>query len=248
MEGFMRLAILSDIHGNLVALDTVMNELSRRSIDRYICLGDVACSGPQPHAVLQRLMQLDWPIVQGNTDAWLLNPSRYTGDDPFYRRIDEIAAWCEAQLTDQDKVYLKTFEPVLELSLGAGLQLLGYHGSPRSNEEFITATTPELVLREIIANLPQKIFVGGHTHQQLLSRYEDVILINPGSVGLPYEKMRSSSASRNVPWAEFAVLSWEAGHLGVEFCRTPLSLMDVKRGALESGMPHAEWWAEEWVD
>ncbi len=186
----MRLAILSDIHGNLVALETVLSQLSHQSIDQVICLGDVASSGPQPHAVLKKLMGLRWPIVQGNTDAWLLNPERYIGDDPFYRRINEIADWCEAQLTRQDKAYLRTFQPTVEMALGDGLKLLGYHGSPRSNEEFITATTPDLKIEEIFGDLPQQIFAGGHTHQQLLRRYRDIHLLNPGSVGLPYETMR----------------------------------------------------------
>lgn len=244
----MRLAILSDIHGNLVALETVLNELAHRSIDRHICLGDVASSGPQPHAVLAKLMELEWPIVQGNTDAWLLNPERYSGDDPFYRRVDEIAGWCEMQLTYQDRAFLQTFRPVVEMALGDGLELLGFHGSPRSNEEFITMSTPESEMEEIFGSLPQQIFAGGHTHQQLLRRYRDIHLLNPGSVGLPYEAMRPDGSERNVPWAEYAVLDWESGRLGVECCRVPLDLSQVKQAALDSGMPHAAWWAARWID
>jgi predicted phosphodiesterase len=69
LEVGMNLAILSDIHGNLVALDTVLAEFAQRSIDQYICLGDVASSGPQPHQVLERLRGFDWFCVQGNMKA-----------------------------------------------------------------------------------------------------------------------------------------------------------------------------------
>jgi len=60
--------------------------------------------------------------------------------------------------------------------------------------------------------------------------------------------MRPAASERNVPWAEYAVLRWKAGQLGIELRRTPLDLSVVKQVALESGMPHAEWWASEWVD
>ena len=244
----MQLAILSDIHGNLVALETVLGELERRAIDRAICLGDVASSGPQPHEVLHRLKGLDWPIVQGNTDAGLVHPERYQGDDPFYRKIDEIDAWCEAQLTGSDKDFLRTFQPVIEMSLGPGVQFLGFHGSPRSYDEIIAATTPDTLIAEIFGDLRQQIFAGGHTHQQMLRRYQDTLLLNPGSVGLPYEMMRLNASERNVPWAEYGVLRWSAGRLDVELCRVPLDLAAVRRAALDSSMPHAEWWASEWIE
>ena len=244
----MELAILSDIHGNLVALDTVIAELAHRSIDQIICLGDVAASGPQPHEVIDSLMGSGWPIVRGNADAWLLHPERYTGEDPFYQRIDEIDAWCESQLTGQDKAFLATFKPVIEVGLGDGLHLLGYHGSPRSDQEFVTATTPDQIIHEIFGEFPQHIFVGGHTHQQMLRRYRDAVLLNPGSVGLPYETMRPDARERNVPWAEYALLGWETGKLAIELCRVPLNVSVVKQAAFDCEMPHADWWASEWLE
>lgn len=244
----MNLAILSDIHGNLVALETVIAELADRSVDQAICLGDVAASGPQPHEVIRRLRESGWLVVRGNADAWLSNPVRYTGDDSFYQRIDEIDAWCLAQLTDQDKAFLATFKPVVEIRLGDGMHLLGYHGSPRSDQELITATTALQTIHEIFGELPQQIFVGGHTHQQMLRRYQDAVLLNPGSVGLPYETMRPDARVRNVPWAEYALLSWEAGRLAIELCRVPLDISAVKQAAFDSDMPHADWWAGEWTE
>ena len=248
MEVQLKLAILSDIHGNLVALETVLAELAHRSIDQAICLGDVAASGPQPHEVIARLMELGWPNVRGNADAWLLNPVRYAGDDPFYQRIDEIDAWCEVQLTDRDKAFLATFKPVIEIGLRDVLQLLGYHGSPRSDQEPITVTTPDETIHEIFGELPQQIFVGGHTHQQMLRRYQDAVLLNPGSVGLPYETMRPDATERNVPWAEYALLTQETGRLAIELCRVPLDTLAVKQAAFEYQMPHADWWASEWPE
>jgi len=70
----MRIALIADIHGNLVALETVLHELAQESIDQILCLGDVGALGPQPHEVIDRLRQLQCTVVLGNTDAWLLAP------------------------------------------------------------------------------------------------------------------------------------------------------------------------------
>ncbi|NIW96181.1 MAG: hypothetical protein GWN20_25895, partial [Phycisphaerae bacterium] len=70
----MRLAIISDIHGNLIALEAVLAVLAQEEIDQMVCLGDVAATGPQPHETIARLRELNCPVVMGNTDDWLLNP------------------------------------------------------------------------------------------------------------------------------------------------------------------------------
>ena len=70
----MKLAIFSDIHGHLVALEAVLADVAREGCEQMVCLGDVAANGPQPREVIARLRELNIPIVQGNTDEWLLNP------------------------------------------------------------------------------------------------------------------------------------------------------------------------------
>ena len=65
----MRIALLSDIHGNLIALESVLAELAKESPNQIVCLGDIVEGGPQPHAVLERLQRLGCPIVMGNTDV-----------------------------------------------------------------------------------------------------------------------------------------------------------------------------------
>lgn len=70
----MPVAIISDIHGNLIALDAVLNAIAARKIQQIICLGDVAATGPQPREVIARLKQINCPVVMGNMDDWLLKP------------------------------------------------------------------------------------------------------------------------------------------------------------------------------
>ena len=97
----LTIALIADIHGNLAALDAVLDALGPEQPGRFVCLGDVAATGPQPREVLRRLHGLGCPVVMGNADAELLDvapPGPETDDDS--RRIADIARWCAAQLDD----------------------------------------------------------------------------------------------------------------------------------------------------
>lgn len=70
----MRVAIIADLHGNRIALDVVLADIERESVDGIVCLGDVAATGPQPQETVERLRELDCPVVMGNADTELLRP------------------------------------------------------------------------------------------------------------------------------------------------------------------------------
>ncbi|HEU5347113.1 MAG TPA: metallophosphoesterase family protein [Ktedonobacterales bacterium] len=240
----MRIGLIADIHGNLIALETVLAELERQPLDRLICLGDVAALGPQPGEVLARLRALQCPVVMGNTDAWLLNPLPATADE-FDRAI---IGWCLEQLTDSDRAYVATFAPVVELALDDERTLLCFHGSPRSYDDVIVPTTPDDALDEMFANagdMPAAILAGGHTHLQMMRRYGDAHLINVGSVGLAGVGA-VVQRNRHVRWAEYAVVESDGDHLDISLRRTPLDVERMLESARASGMPEIEWWAGLW--
>lgn len=242
----MRIALLADIHGNLVALETVLHELAQESIEQVICLGDVGALGPQPREVLARLRQLHCPVILGNTDAWLLAaPGAKTSDSETLRAI---TAWCAEQLTEEDRSYLHTFSPLLKFPLDAGRTLLCYHGSPRSFDDVIASITLNAVVKQMLVGLAATVMVGGHTHIQMIRRYENAHLVNVGSVGLPGVNAGSPElpSNRQVHWAEYGVLSIEAGRLSIDLRRTPLDMHAVLRAGTNSGMPHVEWWLQKW--
>ncbi len=134
-----KIAILSDIHGNLPALEAVLAQIAAEGIERVVCLGDVAALGPQPHEVIDRLRALGCPVVMGNTDAILLASQRDAGAPGAAWRNEDFDQWCAARLTADDLAYLRTFQPTISLPLSVGVTLLGYHGSPRSYDERISA-------------------------------------------------------------------------------------------------------------
>src|SRR3954453_814417 len=99
----MTIALIADIHGNLAALEAVLDALRAEPADEIVCLGDVAATGPHPHEVLRRLQGLGCPMVMGNADAELRDgppPAAETDEDA--RRITDISRWCAAQLDDAD--------------------------------------------------------------------------------------------------------------------------------------------------
>ena len=137
----MRIAIISDIHGNLVALESVLSDLKTEHIDHIVCLGDIATDGPQPREVIAQLKNLNLSVVMGNMDAWILNPPPR---NEKIRRIKEIQYWGVSQLSPDDLDYLRTFQATVEMPLDVTTGLLCYHGSPQSNVEGISSTTPDV--------------------------------------------------------------------------------------------------------
>ncbi len=242
----MRLALISDIHGNLVALETVLAAIAQSNIDTILCLGDVAMGGPQPKEVIERLQQLGCPVVMGNTDARLLTIEPEQLEDIHDQMSHDIALWCAQQLTDAHKAYIQTFQPTITYNLPYNKVLLAYHGSPRSFKEILKSATPDEVLEEAFAGFHADIMVGGHTHAQMFRRFKDILVLNPGSVGSAIDRVSPWNEVHSAPWAEYAILDTEKNDLHVELFRLPFDIDKFLAIALASGMPHAEWYASEW--
>ncbi len=248
----MRIGVISDIHGNLTALDAVLADLERARVDRIVCLGDVAATGSQPRQTVERLRALDYPTVLGNADEELVNmraetPGAETPDmDEDGRRLLDIDRWCAAQFAPADLDYLRAFRPTLTLPLGDGQTLLCMHGSPRSYDDVIVASTPEDDLARMLSGVDAAVVAGGHTHEQLLRRYKGTVILNPGSVGLPFERGPGMDDVRNPPWAEYAIVAEEDGVMSIELRRVPIDVGAVVRAIRDSGIPHAAWLAQDW--
>lgn len=239
----MKIAILSDIHGNHIALNAVLHELRRESIDQNICLGDVSATGPQPRECLTAVSDLDCLFVMGNADAWLLDPKIDSEKEGDQKIIEEIDLWCAEQLDERDRAKITEFEG--EVSLNS-LSILAFHGSPRSYNDAIRAETPASEIEQMLGNCRAKLLLGGHTHQTTVRHLGESLYINPGSVGMPYEVRRSSGEVYAPPWAEYAVIEISDSTTGIEMRRAKVNRDEVISAALESGMPHAEWWTSWW--
>jgi putative phosphoesterase len=243
----MKVALIADIHGNLVALDTVLAAIDREQVDQIVCLGDVALLGPEPIPALERLEELGCPVIMGNTDEWILGepePFAGAGRDPI---LDDRMNWTIAQLTDRHRSFLRSFAPTLELDLGSGVRMVCFHGSPRSHSEGIGASTAVEDLKAAFDGQTATLMAGGHTHRQLLRRVDGQWLINPGSAGMTFRQTRVDREPEKPPWAEYGIVEVRNGAIDVSLRAVPLDVEQVVARARASGMPHAEWWAEGWL-
>jgi predicted phosphodiesterase len=247
-----RIGIFGDMHGNLVAFDAVLMALRTEGVERLVCLGDVVAIGPQPREVARRLRDVNCPVVMGNTDAYVLEVSQAGADvsrneSETIQRLREIDRWTAEQLSDDERAFMAGFAPTVTVPLANGGSLLCYHGSPRSYEEGIASTTPPEELDTLLGEGTATVLAGGHTHQQMLRRHRERLILNPGSVGLPVESLPFSFDGRKPPWAEYAILRVDDGGLSIDLRRVRFDVLAHVAAARRSGMPHAEWYASGWT-
>ena len=242
----MRIALISDIHGNLLALYTALADIERQDADQIICLGDVAVFGPQPREVIALLRDRQIPVVMGNTDQWLLNPEPWSSDEDDQPQV-AIEMWNASLLNESQKAAIAGYVPLLPLDYGDGLTLLCYHGSPRSFNDSIRPDTPVDELDGWFPESKATVMAGGHTHEPMLRRYGASLLVNPGSIGLPVYRTGDGRAINPV-WAEYAVVDWDNGGLAITLRRVPYLLADLRAAVLATDMPHADEWLADWRD
>jgi predicted phosphodiesterase len=243
----MRIAFISDIHANLISFEAVLADLEREQVDQIVFLGDAATLGPQPREVMARLRALDPLCVTGNHETFLLEPDsvRQYKDDP---KLVERIAWCAARLSEADFDYLRSFQPLVRISLDAEATLLCFHALPRSNAERMPVTMPDSELDDILAGYTAAAMVCGHMHMPMLRQHRGMPIVNPGSVGQPFERWPYEGGPLFLPCAQYAIVGWKHGALSVDLRRVPIDLDAVRQAALDSGMPDADFWAELWFE
>ena len=135
---------------------------------------------------------------------------------------------------------------MLKLHFGPDQSLVCFHGSPSSNRDEIRPTTSNEELARRLEGHKANVFAGGHTHAQTLRRFVRSLVINPGSVGLPF-RIESSGKMRNPSMAEYAVVSHSDEALSVELVSVQYCLSELRRAVRNSGMPDPDWWLTDWV-
>jgi predicted phosphodiesterase len=236
----MRIAVISDIHGNCFALDVALADIRRAAVDQVVCLGDAIQGGAQPAEVVARLRELGCPVVMGNADAWLLTGQETGAEQPATDQMRAIREWSLAQLSSPDRAFMAGFQPTVALALGGGRELLCFHGSPHSFDDIILPETPEEEFQRFLGGFGAAALAGGHTHLQQIRRLGEAFFFNPGSIGRAFDRHQPEEQFRYDPWAEYAVLSHADGRLSLEFRRLPLDMDALAEVILRSGQPYAE--------
>jgi putative phosphoesterase len=238
----MRVGLIADIQGNGLALEAALAGLRQAGVDRIVCLGDTA-TGPEPVRVLDLLREHDCLTVRGNMDVAVLAAQPPAIQNPDDQRFAGIDAWCLSQLADAGRAYVAGFDEQVTLDIGPDIRLLAVHGSPRAIDDPLDSTTPDEDLAAMLAGCDAQIVATGHMHRPMLRRFGDVLLVNPGSVGLP-----GGGKSIMPLRAEYAVIVCDTNGTTVSFYSTRYNSEALTRRIVNSGMPHAAWYRSLWQE
>lgn len=230
----MKIAALYDIHGNLPALNALLEELKEAQPDLIVVGGDIV-SGPMPAQTLERLSQLGDQVraIRGNGDretVMAFDGQPLSPDMP--EEVREVTRWTAEQLTRSQRDFLAALPEQLLLQVEGLGRILFCHATARSDEEIFTPITPDERLEVIFSRVEQEIVVCGHTHIQFERRVGNMRILNAGSVGMPYADQ---------PGAYWLLLGPE----GYEFRRTTYDGEAAAQEVRASGYPQAREFAEE---
>ncbi len=177
-------AVLSDVHGVLPVLEAVLAERAVREAELVVVTGDHA-SGPQPTQVLDRLTALGDRVVlvRGNADRELVAVARGEGGD-----APDVTPWAAAQLEPRHVELLAGLPHPVTVEVDGFGPVLFCHGSPRDDDEVVLVDTRLERWAEALADVPEQVrtVVCGHTHMPFVRLVDRRLVVNPGSVGMPY--------------------------------------------------------------
>ncbi len=183
----MRVAAMYDIHGNLPALEAVLEDIRRADVDHIVVGGDVL-PGPMPRETLECLRNLDISVqfIQGNGDREVLALMRgiETGTVPEPYRA--VMRWNAEQLHPEDEQFLGAWPKTIRVEIDELGEVLFCHATPRNDTEIFTRLTSEDRLRPVFEGLNVPLVICGHTHMQFDRTIGSVRVVNAGSVGMPF--------------------------------------------------------------
>lgn len=240
----MKIAVISDIHGNFKALEAVLDDCANENVDKIVSLGDVATLGPQPRHILKKLRVLKIDCIQGNHDEALFdieNLEKY--------RIPTILKptmiWCKELLNNEELDFIKSFKKTIEISLDDNRNMIFYHGTADSN---IEGFLPSMSDSEIISNIKDEKYsflIGGHTHIQMDRKVKNLRIISVGSVGCPFiETPEFGEEPELINKAQYAIIELN-NNVNVHLKSIEYDLEGYIKILQESSLPSKEWWLSQ---
>ncbi len=232
-----RLAIFSDVHGNLPALDAVLDDISNSGIEAVYCLGDLVGYGPDPARVIERIRSLGIPTIRGNYDDGVGNRR---GECGCYYATPEAAedgaasyAFTDAALDDADHHWLAALPDEFRLEIN-GLRVVLAHGSPRKINEYLLADRPDRQLARLADEAGADLVCVGHVHipyHRVMTTGDgrSVHYVSSGSVGKPKD------GDPRACWIELHI--GNKHDVGYQVHRVEYDVDSVVKAMLSKGLP-----------
>ncbi len=235
----MKVAVLSDIHGNLPGLIAVEQHIDAWAPDLVVVAGDIVNRGPLSRdcldVVLERQLRDGWHLLRGNHEEFVLdcaNPDRPTSG-PAYE-MTQFAHWALKQLDGQAEA-LELMADLYERPAADGQTLRVVHASMHNNRDGIYSMSSDSELRGQIAPAPA-VFVSGHTHRPLVRQIDETLVVNVGAVGSPFDGDRRASYGQFI-WEDRL---WQGDVVRLDYDYEQIERDYVSSGFLEEGGPMAQ--------
>jgi putative phosphoesterase len=226
-----RVAVITDIHANVAALDAAFDWLDANGIEDVYCGGDLVGYGPRPNEVCKLISGRGIPTIYGNYDWAIARDDENCGCayvDKHDREIGQLSVdWTLEQTNPSSKDFMLELPFDRRFELG-GKRVRLVHGSPRKVNEYLFADKPAKTFERIAAGADCDVLVFGHTHKPWVRGYGGVLFVNCGSVGKPKD---------GDPRAGFAVLSSNGDGLNVEIARVAYDAEAVAAEMRDVGLP-----------
>jgi putative phosphoesterase len=233
----MRIAVISDIHANLAALDEVLGDIGRRGVDLTVNLGDCCAAPLWPRETFERLDSLKLPTVRGNHDRWIATVA--------YDKLGRAGQYEYDQLLPEQRKALGALPPTIQLD-----DVLAVHGTPHDDATYLIeqriehrfVVAPMTLVGERLGDVRSSLVLCGHSHnQQMLQVPGGPLILNPGSIGCPVFADSPDACRWDVrtPHARYAIASRMKDQWSVELFALAYDWERAARRALENG--RSEW-------
>jgi putative phosphoesterase len=190
----MKIAFISDVHGNAVALEAVLNDIKQNEIDKIYVLGDLCYRGPEPKRSLELIRSLNTEVIKGNADEWVVRGVR-EGEVP--QKVIELMNverdWTFSKLEASDIAYLATLPTSINCEVN-GIRINAFHATPDSLFEVVLPNVDDAGLQSsLMSSQDAQIYVYAHIHKAYIRHLNGKVLMNVGSVGLPFDGVTKAS-------------------------------------------------------
>ena len=198
----MKIAIISDIHGNLEALKATIKDMEKKQVDQIICLGDTIAKGIHPHECIKLIKEKCHIVIQGNTDEYFSKKHENISELP--EQEQKRIKWNQSLITQEDREYLSNLPFSHEFYISGSLVRL-FHATNKANNKAVLniddiETKYEMFLpsERTISNNIADVVIFGHIHHPYMDKIYNKTIINVGSVGNSFDVIRNKSKDSNV--------------------------------------------------
>ncbi|MBD8070600.1 metallophosphoesterase family protein [Bacillus sp. PS06] len=190
----MKIAFISDIHGHAVALDAVLADLEDKNVDKVYVLGDLCFRGPEPKRALELIRGLNTEVIKGNADEWVIRGvEKGEVPDQALELMNKERDWTVSKLDEADLTYLENLPTSIETNVG-GVKIHAFHATPESLFDIILPEAEDdKIIDTFMTGQAADIYVYAHIHKPYVRYIGGRVIMNIGSVGLPFDGLAKAS-------------------------------------------------------